>query len=130
MSRDHGWCHRWMWLVVVASAVVVTSCRSYEVVMPETAAGRICVDQCSSRKTLCISDAEMLAQNEASLCESRAERVEHKCERIYVQDKDVERCEVVNGAGSFCPGVVASTGPCEASWRSCVVECGGRVIER
>lgn len=118
------------WLaVVVAFCVALTGCRSYEVVMPETAAGRICADQCSRQQQVCVFDAETEARRQTSSCESHVSRVERKCERIYVQGKDVERCEMVNGGGDSCPTVTANTSLCGTAWRSCVVECGGRVIE-
>ncbi|MFT3762741.1 MAG: hypothetical protein QM761_09080 [Pseudoxanthomonas sp.] len=108
---------------------VVTGCSAYTIERPQTEAGRICAERCDAVQNLCYSQAESEAASAARHCSSQQARVDEHCDP-YTRAEDRSHCQAVNQRPLSCSTPAADTGPCRTAWRQCVLECGGRLIER
>ncbi len=95
----------------------------YEYHPPATEAGRQCVVQCSAIREMCISNENNRAQNERAACEQRNHWNYQQCMRRADDKDDAKACA---RAQPMCWGN-ANIFRCEENYRSCYVNCGGKI---
>lgn len=102
---------------------LMAACAHYEYQPPASEAGRQCTVQCSAVREMCISNENVRAQNDKAACEQRNYRNYQQCMRRADDKDDAKACA---RAQPSCYGS-ANNFRCEESYRSCYVNCGGKV---
>ncbi len=103
---------------------LIAACSHYEYYPPGTEAGRQCTVQCAAVREMCISNENSRAQNDKASCEQRNYRNYQQCMRRAEDRDDAKACA---RAQPTCYAN-ANNFRCEENYRSCYVNCGGKVI--
>lgn len=95
----------------------------YEYHPPASEAGRQCIVQCAAVREMCISNENNRAQNDRIACEQRNRWNYQQCMRRADDKDDAKACA---RAQPTC-WANANTFRCEENYRSCYVNCGGKI---
>lgn len=112
--------------VSVALVLLLSGCfTTYEYIVPESDAGKLCVTQCAAVQETCRGNAQAQANRDADRCERRENDNLVRCLLLADTKEKKASCQKKR---EYC-GEYADVGPCETRYRACYQACGGRVIE-
>jgi len=104
---------------------MLTACSfiRYEYYPPASDSGRQCVVQCAAVREMCVSNENYRAQNDRAACEQRNNWNYQQCMRRADTKDEAKSCSRTQ---QMCWSN-ANTYRCEENYRSCYVNCGGRI---
>ncbi len=121
------------WPAAVAAMVlglVLGGCvPRYYIEQPATEAGRICAASCGQAHAQCTAQAQLHADSESSSCDGQQANIARACDGI-ADAAQRHRCEGARGADQACVAPVANFAPCTRAREQCVLECGGRTVQK
>lgn len=113
------------WLCL-ALLPILSGCETirYEYRAPESAQGKICVNQCGAIKEVCKGNEIQRAQGEKEICERSNDNTYRACLRSAGNNKDQQRsCDSKRRSCWSSENFYA----CESDYRQCFVNCGGSI---
>jgi len=112
---------------LLTTALILGGCQTirYEMHSPTTDAGRACVTQCAGIRETCRGNEIRRAKSEREECEHQAEQSLRICLNSADTKEKRNECEKKKpGCWSY-----ENETRCEEEYRSCYVQCGGKVIK-
>ncbi|UQV44516.1 hypothetical protein KIV45_22270 [Janthinobacterium lividum] len=110
----------------ICFAITLAGCTSYRFIPPDSDAGRQCVTSCGTNQQICIAGKEQVAAAQAQACEMRNVSTVSICLAVAKTDADRELCSKKR---QYCSSSASGTWQCEADYRACYTQCGGRIEE-